>query len=53
MSADKLSWKHLFAYLVAAAMTAALLGFGLAPADAATPAFLIWLMINRRLSDEF
>jgi hypothetical protein len=52
MEHDHLSWKHVVSYLLAASISAVLLLLGESPEIAATPSFLVWLMINRKNSGE-
>jgi hypothetical protein len=48
MEPGSLSWKHVVAYLLAASISAGLLMLGKPPEIAALPAFLVWMMINRK-----
>jgi hypothetical protein len=48
MEHGHLSWKHVVSYLLAACISALLLVAGERPEIAAVPAFLVWLMINRK-----
>ncbi|CKX25398.1 Uncharacterised protein [Mycobacterium tuberculosis] len=48
MESDQMSWKHVASYLAAAAISATLLVLDKPPEIAAIPAFLVWMMINRK-----